>query len=217
MTARTGHGAALAWALAALLIAIPASAEEPRQGEETESKETAEQAQQVTLKSKKPSSGKNSLAAAASKIRLQRPEGEGSSAFVITDENLKRVSSKGNVSVAGGGQAAAEPGAATGSAAGTATAAGEENPANAVVQQYQEQTRTVRGLEERLKLYDEQLEEPSRDAHYPYTHRSPHLRAGGQQDRATAKRDEVAKQLEQEKKKLDAIRSQARREGIQLQ
>ncbi len=199
----------------AALAAVPALAEDPTTDDAraTEARAaTAEPAQaEPSLKSKAPPGTTNSLAAAAAKIRLNRPEG--SSGLVISNDNLARVSSQGTVSVAGGVQAGSVPSPSTAGA----TAEGADNPANAMVQQYHQQKATVEGLEARLKHFDEQLAKPSTDPHYPNIQNSPHLRAGGVQDPAQAQRDNVAAQLAAERKKLDALRNQARRDGVPLE
>jgi hypothetical protein len=210
----------IGWLLAVvLMIGVPAAAEDPPQATEGEAspQEAVEQGSQdqPVLKSKASSGQANSLAAAASKIRLQRPAGDGSPGLVITNDNLKQTGAKASLSVAGGGGQAAA--AQSAGATTQATAAGTGNPANALVQQYLQQKRNVDLLEERLKSYDEQLKQPNRDPHYADYHSSPYNRAPGVQDSAQMKRDDIAKQLAQEKQKLDAIRNQAQREGIQLQ
>jgi hypothetical protein len=210
---------ATAWILAAaLMMGVPAVAEDPPEGTEgeTSSQQAAEQGSQdqPVLKSKASSKQANSLAAAASRIRLQKPAGDGSSGLVISNDNLKQTGAKASMSVAGGGgQTAAARSAGTTS---QATAAGAGNPANALVQQYHQQKRSVDLLEERLASYDEQLKQPNRDPHYADYHSSPHNRAPGVQDSAQKKRDDTAKQLAQEKQKLEALRRQAVDAGVSL-
>jgi hypothetical protein len=200
------------------MIGIPVMAEDPPEGTQGEpsSQEEAKQAsqEQPVLKSSSSSKQANSLAEAASRIRLQKPAGERSSGLVITNDNLKQTGAKASVSVAGGG----EQSSATQSAGSTtqATSAGTGNPANALVQQYHAQKRNVDLLEERLASYDEQLKQPNRDPHYADYHTSPQNRAPGVQDNAQMKRDNTAKELAQEKQKLEALRRQAVDAGVSL-
>jgi hypothetical protein len=205
-------GVAMAAALACGPLAV---AEEPTDSDRPVASE--QQPEQPVLKTGSSSKG-NSLAQAASRIRLQRPASGDGSGLVITNDNLQKVGSKGNLSVSGSSAAGAAPEPATSVAPDAGPgAAGAQNPANDMVRQFQEQQRAVDALEERLKNFDEQLAQPSRDPHYQSSHNSPHLRAGGVQDTAQTRRDQLAKELESEKKKLEAIQEQARRNGLQLQ
>lgn len=198
-----------------LAFASSIAADEPPsdKGQSAEQKQGQEQPPaggEPALKSQAPAKGGSSLAAAAAGIKLTQPASDGS--VVISNASLKKSASKGTVSVGGGvtsASAAAKP--------APASAAGEkENPANAVVQQYNEQLRTVEGLEARLKNFDEQLKAPARDPHYAYVTGRPHDRAPGVQDPASVQRDALAKQLEAERTKLNTLREQARRQGIEL-
>ena len=203
-------------ALAAVLAGgALAMAEEPADSDGPVASE--QQREQPVLKTGSSAKG-SSLAQAASKIRLQRPASGDGSGLVITNDNLQKVGSKGNLSVSGSSAAGTAPEPATSAApdAGPGTA-GAQNPANDMVRQFQEQQRAVDALEARLKNFDQQLAEPSRDPHYQSSHNSPHLRAGGVQDTAQTRRDQLAKELESEKKQLEALREQARRNGLELE
>jgi hypothetical protein len=197
-----------------LAFGFPAAADDPQVDEKQPAANQQEQTQSTTseepeLKSLGSAKGGSSLAAAAAGIKLTQPPSDG--APVISNANLQKSGGKGAMSV-GGGVSAASAAQATGSA----TAKGGSNPANALVQQYNEQLRTVESLEARLKNVDEQLEPAARDPHYPYVTARPHDRAPGVQDPASAQRDAVAKQLEAERAKLNTLRDRARRQGVQL-
>jgi hypothetical protein len=209
------------WLLAIIAIAaLPVAAEDPpeeTQGEQATQQATGqESSSEPVLKSKPSTSSGNSLAAAASRIKLQKPAGEAGSGLVISNDNLKRAGSGGVMSVGSGATQApaAQPSAASPE---QGAAAGADNPANALVAQYHQQKQNVDLLTERLENYDKQLAQPNRDAHYADYHSSPHNRAPGVQDVNQLQRDALAKELEQEKKKLDALKKQAADEGIVLQ
>jgi hypothetical protein len=197
----------------ALMFGSPVAADDPQSQDEKPAETQQEQQQaadeEPTLKSQPSPKGGNSLAAAAAGIKLTQPTSEG--ALVISNANLRKSGDKGTVSVGGGVTAASG-----GQHSGVSTATGGTNPANTLVQQYNEQLRTVESLEARLKNIDEQLEEPARDPHYPYVTARPHDRAPGVQDPASAQRDGLAKQLEAERAKLNTLRDQARRQGVRL-
>jgi hypothetical protein len=198
----------------ALVLGSHAVADDQKAVETQPAGEKQEQAQapstdQPALKSNAPAKGGNSLAAAAAGIKLTQPTSEG--ALVISNANLQKSGDKGAMSVGGGVTATTGVQKQAGS-----TSTGGTNPANALVQQYNEQLRTVENLEARLKNIDDQLEAPARDPHYPYVTARPHDRAPGVRDPASAQRDAVAKQLETERAKLDTLRDKARRQGVPL-
>ena len=204
-----------------LLMGFTVLAEDEQEGTDTDKAAQVQAsepaAEQPILKSEKAPAQGSSLAAAASKIRLQQPSGEGG--LVISNATLKKTEGQGSVSVGGGvtasGAPTQKPGAGQG--ATSAVAAGSSNPLNALVEQYNQQKNVVLGLETRLKNYDEQLAKPSRDPHYPYLTHRPEDRAGGVQDPAKGQRDILAKRLDEERRKLDGLREQARRAGVKLQ
>jgi hypothetical protein len=204
-----------------VLPAIPVAAEDEARTQsstEADQAETQERAQeQPVLKSAAPAKTGSSLADAASKIRLQTPAQEGG--LVISNHTLQKPGAMGTLSVGGGVSAATgSKTSGTTSAAGAKQGApGSDNPLNALVQQYHEQLAVVQGLEARLEKYDEQLAEPARDPHYPYVTNRPQDRAPGVQDPAKGQRDLLAARLDEERKKLDGIREQARRAGVKLQ
>ncbi len=182
------------------------SAEEA--GATADGREPAQQADQLR-KAPPPS---NSLAAAAARIHLRRPADEGRGPVVITNQNLGEVAGRGTVSEGGGvGSSSVVSAAPAGD-----QQKGDVNPANELVGRYLEQTRTVEGLEARLKNFDQQLAKPARDPHNPQSQNSPQFRAPGVVDNAQKQRDEVAKQLAEERAKLEALRARARREGVEL-
>ena len=196
-----------------LLLGASAAADDPQAQDEkpaaTQQEEQPSSAEKPTLKSRPAAKGSSSLAQAAAGIKLTQPASDG--ALVISNANLQKSGDKGAVSVGGGVTSA--PG---GQKPAAMTSTGGTNPANTLVQQYNEQLRTVESLEARLKNIDEQLEEPARDPHYPYVTARPHDRAPGVQDPASAQRDGLAKQLEAERAKLNTLRDQARRQGVRL-
>ena len=181
--------------------------QEPAQAEAGSAQPAGGDAPALTSQSA-PKKG-SSLAEAAARIRLTQPTSDGS--LVISNATLKKSGASGSMSVGGGVTAAAggQQAAPAGSAEGT-------NPANALVQQYNEQLRTVESLEVRLKNFDEQLKQPARDPHYPYLTSRPHDRAPGVQDPAGAQRDALVQQLEAERVKLNTLRDRARRQGVPL-
>lgn len=206
--------------LAVLLTGVaPVAAEDPpeKSGDANASTATSDQPAQngqPELKAKTSSKRGNSLADVAGRIKLHKPDAEGGSGIVISDRNLQKVSAKGRISVAGttepaSDQQAQPPEGAAGEA--------EENPANQLAKQYQEQKRKVAELEATLESYDKQLAAPNPDPHYAYSHQSPQNRAPGVQDPATVKRDETAKQLEQERTRLEQIRRQAEQAGVRFE
>lgn len=185
----------------------PADEEQPANTQPAETQQPA--AEEPALKSQSPTSQGNSLAQAAARIQLKQPTSDGP--LVISNANLQKSGATGAMSM-GGGVSAASSGQTT----GAASAPGSTNPANTLVQQYNEQLRIVESLEVRLKNFDTQLKEPARDPHYPYVTSRPHDRAPGVQDPASAQRDALTKQLEAERKKLGTLRDRARRQGVQL-
>jgi hypothetical protein len=209
-------------ALAPFGVAADEPAHQEEQPKERAQEQEAGEAEPVkpaanaeTLKDSRPVVSGNSLAAAASRIRLNRPAGEG---VVISNDNLDDVAAEGTVSVAGGVASTPPATAAAPQEPGQPAAPGGEagNPANALVAQYQEQQRTVKGLEERLANFDSQIAEAPEDPHYPQSQSSPQNRAPGVQDRAQMQREALAKELDQARKALDQIRRRARREGVEL-
>jgi hypothetical protein len=216
MTHRLWLARACVIALGLLLtLAVPAAADDPRAEDKRPAETQQDQEQppaskEPALKSQAPAKGGNSLAAAAAGIKLKQPASDGT--LVISNANLQKSGDKGTVSVGGGVTAASG-----GQKAAVSTASGTSNPANALVQQYNEQLSTVESLEKRLENFDDQLKEPARDPHYPYVTARPHDRSPGVQDPASAQRDALAKQLETERTKLNTLRDQARRQGVRLQ
>jgi hypothetical protein len=200
----------LAVSLGSPVAADDQQAAEQRPADEKQGQEPASASDQPALKSTAPAKNGSSLAEAAARIKLTQPASEGS--LVISNANLQKSGNKGAMSVGGGVSASS-----AGQSPGGTTATGSTNPANALVQQYNDQLRTVESLEVRLKNFNEQLEVPARDPHYPYVTARPHDRAPGVQDPASAQRDALTKQLENERKKLDTLRDRARRQGVQLE
>jgi len=211
--------------VAVVMMAAPVLAEDPPKGESEEAtkeaaSEKTQKAEEPVLKARPTAKRGSSLADVASRIRLNKPPADGSSGVVISDQNLQKVSSKGRISVAG----AVEPVAGEqADGAGGQTVAGapgnpdpQNNPANALLEQYLAQRRKVDELEALVAHYDKQLAEPNPDPHYAYSHNSPQNRAPGMQDPATTKRDNAAKQLEEERKKLDEARRKATEAGARL-
>jgi hypothetical protein len=212
--------------VAVVMMAAPVVAEDPPEGRsEDDQKATAsEQTQkeeEPVLKAQPTAKRGSSLADVAGRIKLNKPPADGGSGVVISDQNLQKVSSKGRISVAG----VADP-VASEEAAGAAgqTGAGapggadaQNNPANALLEQYLAQKRKVDELEALVAHYDKQLDEPNPDPHYVYSHQSPQNRAPGVQDPAITKRDDAAKQLEEERKQLDEARRKATEAGVRLE
>jgi hypothetical protein len=216
--AMTSRLPTLRWVVFAISLAVslgsPVAADdqqaaEQRPADEKQGQERASASDQPALKSTAPAKNGSSLAEAAARIKLTQPASEGS--LVISNANLQKSGAKGTMSVGGG--VTASP---AGPKPGATTSTGGANPSNALVQQYNDQLRTVESLEVRLKNFDEQLKEPARDPHYPYVTGRPHDRAPGVQDPASAQRDALTKQLEAERAKLNTLRDQARRQGVRL-
>lgn len=155
---------------------------------------------------------KGSLAAAAARIHLRRPPDEGEGGVVISDQNLRQMAAEGTVSEGGGVGGSV----VTGDKPAAGEQGGAVNPASALVGEYLQQKRTVDGLEERLKNFDQQLAKPASDPHFAQSQNSPQFRAPGVVDRAQKQRDDLAKQLAEERAKLDGIRERARRDGVEL-
>ncbi len=149
-----------------------------------------------------------SLAAAASRIKLQSPGEEGSGATVISDQNVKTAGKGAAVSQGSG----AVTGSATPSAAAGQPAAAAN--ANAVADELQAQRVKVQNMEAQLADYDRQLAEPSPDPHYPKVQDAPQFRSPGVVDPAQGKRDQLAQQLEQERAKLQELEKKAKQAGV---
>jgi hypothetical protein len=200
----------------ALLIGFPLVADEQQKktSESTNSTATNEKAGEQPVLGSAASGTSNSLASAASKIKLQQPSSNG--AVVITNETLKKTQGKGAVSTGGGTTVTTETQPAGPAATASQPVPGAGNPLNALVEQYHQQLAVVQNLETRLKNFDKQLANPARDPHYPYLTHRPQDRPGGVQDPAQGQRELLAKDLEGERKKLDAIKDQARRAGLKL-
>ncbi len=201
--ARQTHGRSAARLLVAacltLGLAAPASAEDPPK-EDPESKQAAEQQEA-------PPAG--SLAAAASKIKLQKPaEGE-DGAVVITDKNYKKTGAGAAVSQ-GSGVSAAGSAPALGASGSSPVASN----ANQLAEQLLAQKAKVDNMEAQLASYDEQLAAPPVDPRFPNSSQSPQFRSPGVVDPAQGKRDAYAKQLEQERAKLADLEKRAQQAGV---
>ncbi len=180
--------------------------------EETGETKSGQESAQPAAQLRKAPPPSNSLAAAAARIRLHRPADEGKGPVVITNQNLGEVAGQGTISEGGGvGSSPVVSAEPDGNQQKS-----DVNPANELVSRYLEQKRTVEALEARVKNFDEQLAKPPRDPHNPQSQNSPQFRAPGVVDNAEKQRDEVAKQLAEERTKLDALRARARREGVEL-
>ena len=178
-------------------LAFPAGAEDPPK----------EQPEQQTGQQQETAPPAGSLAAAASRIKLQSPVDDGSGSPVISDHNVKS---------AGKGAAVSQgSGSVTGSAAPSA-AAGQPAAAkaNAAADELQAQRVKVQNMEAQLADYDRQLAEPSPDPHYPKYQDAPQFRSPGVVDPAQGKRDQFAQQLEQERAKLQELEKQAKQAGV---
>lgn len=153
-----------------------------------------------------------SLAAAAAGLKLQRSAEEGS-ALVITDQNLKAAGAGAAMSE---GRGATVPPTAGTTSPPVATPAVTAPQANDFGSQLLAQQAKVDELEARLAAMDRQLAAPSADPHYPKTDSAPQFRAPGVVDPAQAERDALAAQLEAERARLDGLRAQGEKVGIQL-
>jgi hypothetical protein len=196
----------------ACLLAVPLWADDPPQ----EDPEAG--AAQAEKKEPTPAPKPGSLADAAARIKLQQPAEGGSSGLVISDQNLKEKGSGAALSQGTGAKlsGAAAGGAGQGKPAGPSMTPEQSAAANDIVQRYQAQLVVVQGLEVRLANWDERLAEPSHDPYYPKYSNSPQNRAPGQVDEAEGTRNLLAKHLAEERKKLDAIRNEAKRAGVAL-
>ena len=195
--------------LAGLLIAagltfgaaVPCSAEDPPK-EDPQLKAAGQQ--------EAPPAG--SLAAAASKIKLQKPaEGEGGS-VVITDKNVKKSGTGGALSQGSGGSAAGA--APTLGSAGTPGSSPVASNANQLAEQVLAQKAKVDNMEAQLASYDEQLAAPSPDPRYPKYGNAPQFRTPGVVDPAQGKRDAYAAELEKERAKLRDMEKRAQQAGV---
>ncbi len=181
------------------VVAVPTLAEDPPK-EDPELKQEAGQQEA-------PPAG--SLAAAASKIKLQKPaEGEGGS-VVITDKNIKKTGAGAAVSQ-GSGVSATGAAPALGSSGSSPVASN----ANQLAEQVLAQKAKVDNMEAQLASYDEQLAAPSPDPHYPNLGDAPQFRSPGVVDPAQSKRNAYAADLEKEKAKLRDLEKRAGQAGV---
>ena len=184
-------------AIAALMVALPATAQEDSQ-----------QAPPPPT----PTAAPGSLAAAAAGIRLQTG-GEGDSgAVVITDQNLKAVGA--GAAVSQGGAVAVQPGAQ--GVAPQAQVASAPAGANDLASRLLAQQARVDELAAQLQSMDEQLAAPPTDPHYPKIDNAPQFRAPGVVDPARGQRDALAAVLEAERGKLEALRAEAAKGGVTI-
>jgi len=195
-------------------LTFPAWGDDPPKEEPEAKAEQAEGAKQDAT----PKPSGNSLADAAARIKLQKPAGGEGSGLVISDQNLKKSGSGASVAQGTGAQLSGS--AATGSTT-QGKKVGTMSPeasalGNDIVQRYHAQVAVVRGLEVRLANWDKRLAEGSADPHYPKFSNSPQNRPPGVVDEAEGTRDLLAKQLGEERKKLDGIRKEAQRAGVTL-
>jgi len=197
---------AQSWIIARLLVAagltlgaaVPCLAEDPPK-EDPELKQEAGQHEA-------PPAG--SLAAAASKIKLQKPaEGEGGT-VVITDKNIKKSGAGAAVSQ-GSGVSSAGVTPTLGASQGSSVASN----ANQLAAQVLAQKAKVDNMEAQLASYDKQLAAPSPDPHYPNYGNAPQFRSPGVVDPAHGKRDAYAAELEKEKAKLRDMEKRAQQAG----
>lgn len=189
--------------LAALLscgLAVPVHAEDPPQ------EQTEEQASPQPT----PTPQAGSLAAAASRIKLQKPEGDGGGSPVISDHNVKTAGEGASISQGGGTTMNSSPLSMPASPARSSTAAAQ---ANTAADQLQAQRIKVENMEAQLADYDRQLAEPSPDPKYPKYSDSPQFRSPGVVDPAMGKRDQLAQQLDQERAKLQELEKKANQAG----
>ena len=200
LCARRSHS--LLWlsvaAIAVLLAALPATAQEdPQQAPPDPT----------------PTAVPGSLAAAAAGIRLQTGGEDESGALVITDQNLKAAGAGGAISQ--GSAVAVQPGAQAvapqAQVAAPATAGANDLAARLLAQQAR-----VDELAAQLQAMDEQLAAPPTDPHYPKVDNAPQMRAPGVVDPARGQRDALAAQLEAERSALEALRAQAATAGVTI-
>lgn len=183
----------------ALVVAAPTFAEDPPKEDPALKQEAGKQ--------EAPPAG--SLAAAASKIKLQKPaEGEGGS-VVITDKNVKKTGSGAAVSQ---GSTVTSSGAAP--ALGSAGSSPVASNANQLAEQVLAQKAKVDNMEAQLASYDEQLAAPSPDPRYPKYGDAPQFRSPGVMDPAQGKRDAYAEELENERAKLRDLEKKAQLAGV---
>jgi len=191
---------ALGWlaaaAIATVLAAPPAGADEPQQQAPPEPTPTAVP---------------GSLAAAAAGIRLQPVAKGESGSLVITNQNLKAAGAGGSVSQGSG--VAVQPGA-PGAAAAAPPAAVGPAAANDLASRLLAQQALVDDLAAKLQAMDEQLAAPPSDPHFPKVDNAPQFRAPGVIDPGRGQRDALAAELETEQGKLEALRKQAAAGGV---
>lgn len=141
-----------------------------------------------------------SLAEAAARIRLQRPDDGGP--VVVTDHNLDELARRGTLSVAGRElppEVAALP----------ATEPNEEERRD-FQRRLEEQESAVADLERTLREFERRVEQ-ARDPSWRY---GPHSFAPGQVSSAQVIREEVEQELAVEREKLQEIRREGRRTGM---
>jgi len=188
--------------------AVTALAEDPPKDDPEQKAQQQEQTE-----SRQGSAPKGSLAAAASKIKLQKPADSESGGMVITDHNVK---SAGSGAVVSQGSGSVSSGAAGSPAASAGTTASSATRADKLASELLAQKAKVDNMEAQLASYDKQLEAPPVDPHYPQWSKAPQFRGPGVQAPATSERDEYAKRLEEERAKLEQLLKEAEGAGVRV-
>ncbi len=155
-----------------------------------------------------------SLAAAAQKIKLKKPE-NGDKSIVITNENIGEYAAKGSLTYASG--------SATGSAAGVApgqdgvpgqlSEKDKKNKRDYWRNRYKEQLKRIEQMKKRLADLNREI--PGLWTQF-YSWDDPAYRDGvikPKLDRDLQEAKELQKKIPEEEAKLDQIREQARRDG----
>ena len=182
------------------------SADEPpkatREASPAEQTPEAAEAAPPTLGAAPVVTPKGSIAKAAPASRAA----SGTARIVITDSNLREVGSEGLLTVGGGVTAA-------GSVGNPPPGPGAEGELTAIGR-LGEQEQRLRALEERLRLMDEALADPSTRDPYRLRSSSPYNRPPGVRDESGIRRDQLAAEVEKARAQLDRLRAEAREEGL---
>jgi hypothetical protein len=178
--------------------AVPGWADEKKQSG------SASAAKKTSAKTKS-----KSLADFAAKVKLKGTQGEDNK-ITIDNHNLSETSGRGTLSTGGGvstGEAAAkdEKTKATGSS-GTASAQTE------LKNDYAQQKAKVEAMEK--SLADFEAEAAKKDPHFA---NSAHDRSPGTRAPDELTREKAGKELAAEKQKLEALRKQAEKDGVELE
>jgi hypothetical protein len=149
---------------------------------------------------------KGGLAAFAAKAEL-KGAGSGEGKITISNGTLAQTSDNGTLSVGGGVSAGAAPGAGKEPASDVP---GEPTAAEKWGKSFDEQQKKIAGMEKDLAAFDKQVS----DGTDPYYDNNIQNRAPGQVDPNLLTRQRAQQEIEAEKAKLEEMRRQARRDGV---